>query len=349
MTSSPIALVTGGSGWLGKRLVTALATGLPWPGAALAGGGWHVRCLVPAEEPAEELAKFGVEIVRGDIQSKDARQALLRESEGATLFHLAGVIHPPGRTALFEAVNHRAGIALIDEAKNIRRAVIMSSNSPIGCNPNPTHMFDENSPYNPYMGYGLSKMHLELDLRDRIVGKKGPEITIIRAPWFYGPGQPPRQTLFFQMIRDGKMPIFGNGKNRRSMAYTDSLALGLILAAQTPAAASETFWIADARPYPMGEIISTVADVLKNDFGKNIRRPAPHLPGVISDVARLVDKSLQTVGLYHQKIHVLSEMNQTIACNIAKAERVLGYKPLVELREGMRRSIEWCLQNGHTI
>jgi nucleoside-diphosphate-sugar epimerase len=210
-------------------------------------------------------------------------------------------------------------------------------------------MFDENSPYNPYMGYGLSKMRLEQALRERITRKQTPEITIVRAPWFYGPGQPPRQTLFFQMIRDGKMPIFGNGENRRSMAYTDSLALGLMLAAQTPAAAGELFWIADARPYPMQEIIATVADVLTKDFGKTVKRTAPHLPGIISDVARLVDKSVQALGLYHQKVHVLSEMNQTIACSIAKAERTLGYKPLVELREGMRRSIEWCLQNGHSI
>ena len=31
--------------------------------------------------------------------------------------------------------------------------------------------------------------------------------------------------------------------------------------------------------------------------------------------------ALQAVGLYHQKIHVLSEMNKTIACSVARAER----------------------------
>ena len=40
------------------------------------------------------------------------------------------------------------------------------------------------------------------------------------------------------------------------------------------------------------------------------------------------------MGLYHQKIHVLSEMNKTIACTIAKAERELGYDPKVELERG---------------
>jgi nucleoside-diphosphate-sugar epimerase len=52
------------------------------------------------------------------------------------------------------------------------------------------------------------------------------------------------------------------------------------------------------------------------------------------------------MGIYHQKIHVLSEMNKTIACTIAKAERELGYRPEVELEEGMRRSIAWCLQSA---
>ena len=37
------------------------------------------------------------------------------------------------------------------------------------------------------------------------------EAVLIRAPWFYGPNQPPRQTLFFKMIRDGKAPSSATG------------------------------------------------------------------------------------------------------------------------------------------
>ena len=58
------------------------------------------------------------------------------------------------------------------------------------------------------------------------------------------------------------------------------------------------------------------------------------LPGVVSEFAWLVDK-VQTLGLYNQKIHVLSEMNKTIACSVQKAERELGYRPAIELEEGM--------------
>ena len=63
-------------------------------------------------------------------------------------------------------------------------------------------------------------------------------------------------------------------------------------------------------------------------------------------MARAIDKSLQTVGMYHQKIHVLSEMNQNIACSVQKAEQELGYRPTVELKEGMRRSLQWMKEAG---
>ena len=49
------------------------------------------------------------------------------------------------------------------------------------------------------------------------------QTVFIRHPWFYGPFQPPRQTLFFEMIRSGKIPIVGRGDNLRSMAYVNNL------------------------------------------------------------------------------------------------------------------------------
>ena len=69
----------------------------------------------------------------------------------------------------------------------------------------------------------------------------------------------------------------------------------------------------------------------------------PQLPSFIGQIAEKIDKLLQSLGIYQQKIHVLSEMNKTIACDIAKAKKVLGYKPKINLKEGMRRSIQWCL------
>jgi nucleoside-diphosphate-sugar epimerase len=39
-------------------------------------------------------------------------------------------------------------------------------------------------------------------------------------------------------------------------------------------------------------------------------------------------------------------MNKTIACSVSRAQKELSYKPAVELEEGMRRSLAWCLERG---
>jgi nucleoside-diphosphate-sugar epimerase len=56
------------------------------------------------------------------------------------------------------------------------------------------------------MGYGYSKMLLEKHV-NHLHETTDLETVLIRAPWFYGPFQPKRQTTFFEMIRDGKAPI----------------------------------------------------------------------------------------------------------------------------------------------
>ena len=128
------------------------------------------------------------------------------------------------------------------------------------------------------------------------------------------------------------------------MAYVDNICQGLLLCERrSRRRAGETYWIADERPYTMNEIIDTVERVLEKDFGLAVAHKRMTLPGFASDVAWLGRRLLQGVGLYHQKIHVLSEMNKTIACTIEKAKRELGYAPTVALEEGMRRSIRWLL------
>ncbi|HRT58688.1 MAG TPA: NAD(P)-dependent oxidoreductase, partial [Candidatus Paceibacterota bacterium] len=172
------------------------------------------------------------------------------------------------------------------------------------------------------------------------------ETVILRPCWFYGPNQPPRQTLFFQMIREGKAPIVGSGQNRRSMSYLDNLCQGLMLAAEVERAAGRIYWIADRRPYTMNEIVDTVERLLDREFGGGCAHRRLRLPGLASEIALVVDRLIQALGFYHQKIHVLSEMNKNIACSIARAQRELGYDPKVELEEGMRRSLAWCVAQG---
>src|SRR5665213_3211435 len=98
----------------------------------------------------------------------------------------------------------------------------------------------------------------------------------------------------------------------------------------------------------MNEIIDTVERLLETEFDQKCAHKRLRLPGLASTVARVADASLQSVGFYHQKIHVLGEMNQSIACSVDKAEAELGYRPTVALEEGMRRSLQWCQDKSIT-
>jgi len=287
-----------------------------------------------------------VEYFYGDLRDKDDCELFCSGAEGSILFHLAGLIHPKRIQDLYTVnVECTKNIHKAAEKCKLKRVVTMSSNSPVGCNSNKTCLFDENAPYRPYMHYGRAKREME----EYIIGvqKAGKlETVIVRGTWFYGPYQPQRQSLFFKMICDGKAPIVGSGDNLRSMSYIENLCQGLILAALSEKANGQIYWIADERPYTMNEIVDTVENLLEKEFGQTCAHKRMRLPGVASEVALMVDRLLQTVGLYHQKIHVLSEMNKNIACSVEKAKKELGYAPKVDLKEGMRRSLKWMQDSG---
>ncbi|HUJ61418.1 MAG TPA: NAD(P)-dependent oxidoreductase [Kofleriaceae bacterium] len=337
------SIVTGAPGWLGTRIVHSLVHGVA-DCPALGPTARTTRCLVLPDADASELEALGAEIVRGDVTDPATLAKLFDGADGATVFHSAGVVHPTKGMRQFRDVNATGTRNMLEAAKTarIRRFIHVSSNSPLGTNPSKEHVFDESAPYHPYMRYGKTKMLGEQAVR----AVSEFEWVIIRPPWFYGPGQPPRQSVFFSMVRDGKAPIVGSGDNRRSMAYVDNICQGLVLCDRVAGAAGNIYWIADRTPYTMNDIVGTIEKVLETDFQIACKHKRMKLPGIASSVAYGVDGFLQSIGVYAQKIHVLSEMNKTIACTIEKAERELGYDPKVALEEGMRRSLAWVLERG---
>ncbi|MBU1627544.1 NAD(P)-dependent oxidoreductase [bacterium] len=342
MNEGKLSLVTGAPGWLGTNLVKALSKGLPDVESLKKPISRKIRCLVQNEDSSEILTKINpdIQICIGDIRLPSSLQEFFKEAKGATLFHIAGIVHPThGVRELFD-VNVRGTWNIIEAAElaRIKRIIAVSSNSPMGYNANPDEVFDESSPYNPYMSYGLSKKKME-DAFNEVHHRGNIEIVILRIPWFYGPNQPPRQSLFFKMIRDGKAPILGDGKNKRSMAYVDNSCQGMLLSEITEEANSKTYWIADERPYPMLEIIETIENLLEKEFKIPCSHKRMKIPSFVGDAAECIDGIVQKVGFYNQKIHVLSEMNKTIACSVDKAKKELGYDPKISLEEGMRRSL----------
>lgn len=331
-------LVTGASGWLGTRLVEALATGAEFNGRYFPP--CKVNCLVLKNAEYALLTKLGVKIFYGDIRYPASLKEPMKDVD--IIFHLCGLIHPQKWVRDFFDVNTAGTRNVLSAAINakVKRFIYMSSNSVAGVRKNGEIMTEEDIAA-PYMGYGKSK-HLAEQMVLKAASEGRIEAVSLRTCWFYGPSQPERQTRFFSMIKSGKPIIFGSGKNLRSLSYIDNSVQGLLLAAKSDSASGKIYWIADKRPYAMLEIYQTIAELL----GVKDRLRPFFLPGAVSAMCRVADYSLQKLGLYVPEIHVAGEMDKDIACSIDKAERDLNYKPSVELREGMEKSIKWCFDKG---
>lgn len=332
-----VTVVTGASGWLGRALVNRLLADSARP---------RLRLLARTTAEAHTLSAIGdVEVVTGDIAKPDTIARLLHGvGHDVDLIHTAGVIHPSTTREFFETnANGTRHVAQAALDHGVRRMVHVSSNSPFGTNPQPSDTFRAQEPYNPYYGYGRSKMQGELTVFEAVA--RGLDATIVRPPWFYGPFQPPRQTTFFRLVRAGKFPVVGDGEQRRSMVYIDNLIDGLIAAELTPCAEGKGYWVADERAYTVNEIVATVGRALTAE-GFTVKSPSTRLPSVVGRLAELGDRVVQGLGRYQQQLHVLGEMNHTIACDISVTADELGYEPKVELYEGMRRSIRWCVEQG---
>ena len=136
-----IVLITGANGWLGRRLARSLTVGHVELGTVGAGGA-RVRALAMPGEDTSMLSSLGVEVVFGDVRDANSVRNFMQAAEGATLLHLAGVIHPAHGTKEFMEVNFTGSVNVISAAgeAGVKRAVVMSSNSPVGASRNPAEL-----------------------------------------------------------------------------------------------------------------------------------------------------------------------------------------------------------------
>jgi nucleoside-diphosphate-sugar epimerase len=333
-------LLTGIPGWLGSRFLEILVKGFEDEGPI---NDWKLRCLVLGTEDSSYLDELAddkpFEKVMGDVTKPESLKAAVKNVD--IVFHMGGIIHPK-KVSDFYTINTFGTNNILKESLSagVKKFIYISSNSAAGINKDRGRLMTEEDEPHPYLNYGLSKYYAECAVRDsQATGKI--QTVILRPCWFYGPYQPSRQSRFFKMIQKGNPPIFGNGLNLRSLTYIDNLSQAMLLSASNENANGRTYWIADRQPYPTYEIYRTVAELLEVNNFKPI-----YIPDLVSEGCRLADRMVQAFGMYIPEIHVAGEMNKDIACCIEKASEELSYNPKIELREGMRRSIQWCKENN---
>ena len=338
-------LVTGGSSWLGRCVVRALAIGMPGLGV-LGHGGQQVRCLVPDEAAAASLAGLGVSLVRGDVRRKADCDLFCEGAADGLLLHLAQRDESAGRIRLMRDINLTGTRRLLAASRRagLRRMVLLSTGDAVGFSAYHDLSPEEAPPVKPYLTHGRLAAAREALLDG--VPADGLETVVARVPWCYGPGQPGRLVGLMRRIKEGRVLYLGDGNNQVPLVHVDSALLGLLLCGFVPGAAGGRYWVADARSYPLARIVEAIRLAMQRDFGLRPPPRARHVPGALADGARTLEVLLEAFGLASARLRHWSELNLSGYCDIRPTRRDLGYEPLVDLREGMRRQVAWMLEQG---
>ncbi len=307
------ALVTGGAGFIGSHLVERLLS-----------EGWRVRVLDDfSSGRPENLARSAdrVDLLRGDIRDPDTQQASVRDVE--VVFHHAAVPSVPRSIAeplLTNAVNVDGTLGLLEAAREagVRRVVYAASSSAYGNTPELPKV--ETMPATPLSPYALQKYAGEVycSLYHSIYGL---ETVSLRYFNVFGPRQDPQSEYaavipkFVCAALAGERPtIYGDGEQTRDFVFVADVARANLLAA-------------DAERAP-GAVINVAA-------------------GRRTSLNELWDGIRQTVGSQAEPRYAeprAGDVRDSVA-DLGRARELLGFEPAVDLREGLRQTVESFAKN----
>jgi nucleoside-diphosphate-sugar epimerase len=165
-------------------------------------------------------------------------------------------------------------------------------------------------------------------------------VTVVRPGDVYGPGSRPWTVLPVAAIAAGRFVLPAMGRGIFSPVYLDNLIDGILLAASHPQAVGQIFTLSDGVPVSCREFFGHYHRMLG-------RRGPVCLP---TSVALALAAGASTAG---RLTGTETEANTTTvryftrrgSYSIAKAQRLLGFAPAIDLAEGMRRTESWLREH----
>jgi nucleoside-diphosphate-sugar epimerase len=319
--------VTGGTGYTGGRLIERLlargheVSALARPGSSR-----------PASAP-------GVTWVEGDLSQPDALARLV--DGAAAVAHVAAVYRTAGHPdAYYRDVNVGGTERLLDASARagVGRFVHTSTVGVHGDVKNPPA--DEAAPFEPGDVYQETKAEAETVALATHRADRVP-VTVVRPGAIYGPGET-RLLKLFRAIARGRYAVVGSGRPHYHLVYIDDLLDGYELALTHPAAAGEAFILAGPRSVSQAELAATIA---RHTGGRVLPLHIPVAPiHLLGDLCEAICVPFEVEPPLHRRRIDFWTKNRSFS--IAKARRVLGYEPRVDVDEGIARTAAWYRQAG---
>jgi nucleoside-diphosphate-sugar epimerase len=312
--------VTGGSGFIGGKLVQRLAA-----------EGRSVRALARSDVAAERVAELGAEPVRGDLAD---RAALAAGAAGAEIaFHLAAHLGEWGAWSDFERGNVEGtenALAACAEA-GVRRFVHCGTEAALMAG-EPLVDVDETAPLRPdsRAPYPATKARAEQGVR--AAARDGFETIAVRPRFVWGKGDTTLLPEMVATVESGRFAWVGGGRNVTDTTHVDNVVEGLILAAEK-GRSDEAYFITDGESVVFRKFVS---DLLRT---QGVEPPDRSLPAwTAAPMARVCEtawKALPLRGTPPMTTFRSWLLTQECTINITKARTELGYSPVVTREQGL--------------
>ena len=305
-------LVTGGAGFIGSHIATALAT-----------RGDRVRVLdnlsTGFRSNLEHIAD-SVELFEGDITDADI---VGKAVDGVDcVFHQAALASVPRSVEFPMDTNHACvtgTLNILDQARRagVRRVVYAASSSAYGDQPYASKR--ENDLPAPLSPYAVAKLAGEYYCQ-AFYHTYGLETVGIRYFNVFGPRQDPDSPysavipLFITKMLTNESPtIYGDGQQTRDFTFVENVVHGNLLAADAPKAVGHVINVANGRTTSLLTLLASLNRLLGTEV-------APiHADPRVGDV-------------------------RDSLADITKAVNLLGYEPPVDFETGLARSLEYYKQ-----
>ncbi len=328
MSDQMVSVVTGANGFVGSHLVDLLIS-----------KGHKVKCVVRASSNLKWLEGKNVEIATCGLFDKKGLGDVLTGVD--YLFHVAGVVKAKKEEGYFkgnvETTRNLLNV-LLKVNPNIKRVVVVSSQTAGGPSVDANTPKKESDPAEPITTYGRSKKAQE-DLAKEYMDKL--PISIVRAPAIYGE----RDTeiyLVFKTYKQGLFTLIGFNDKKLSLIHVADLVHGLYLCTETEKAIGQVYNIGSDVYYSWPEI--------GEEMGKSFNKKAitvrfPHSIvytfAAIAQFFAVFSSKAATFNLEKAKDFVQSYWT----LDVTKAHEDLGYRQIVSISEGINRTIFWYKEN----
>jgi len=310
-------LLTGAAGFIGwKTAEFLLKAGHKVIGVDNLNNYYDVRLKEYRKKDLEKYENFKFYPV--DIENLQALEILFNDYKFDVVINLAaraGVRYSMINPHVYMTTNANGTLNLLDLMKkySVKKFVLSSTSSLYAGQPMP---FKENLPVNtPISPYAASKKAAEV-MAYTYHYLYGIDVSVVRYFTVYGPAGRPDMSIFrfIKWIDEGKpIILYGDGSQSRDFTYVDDIARGTILATKE-----------------LGY------EIINLGGGKN--------PISLKRVIETIEAYLGKKAVIDYRPFHKADLKETWA-DITKAKNLLNWKPKVSFEEGIKKTVDWYLEN----